>query len=108
MFHDTFGYYADGVDTNTAILPDGWEARLIRYETAGSAPGSGLCLEKHDLAISKLIAGRSKDYEFVEALLGAGLLELSTLRARFENTPRNRAVPAFVTKAERWIERQAR
>ena len=28
-FHQTFGYYAHGVDQTTAILPEGWMKRLI-------------------------------------------------------------------------------
>ena len=28
-FHDEFGYYAQGVDETTAILPDGWKDRLV-------------------------------------------------------------------------------
>ncbi len=28
MFHDTFGYYAQGVVEATAVLPSGWRARL--------------------------------------------------------------------------------
>lgn len=28
-FHDTFGYYGHGVGPETAILPDGWEQRLV-------------------------------------------------------------------------------
>lgn len=30
MFHQTFGYYAQGVSAATAILPDGWRKRLVR------------------------------------------------------------------------------
>jgi hypothetical protein len=26
MFHETFGYYAHGVDETTACLPDGWRS----------------------------------------------------------------------------------
>lgn len=33
MFHDTFGYYAQGVVESTARLPVGWEARLVAFET---------------------------------------------------------------------------
>lgn len=29
-FHYTHGYYAQGVDRTTALLPPGWESRLIR------------------------------------------------------------------------------
>src|SRR5882762_9752570 len=28
-FHDTYGYYAQGVEEGTAILPDGWKVRLV-------------------------------------------------------------------------------
>lgn len=28
-FHESFGYYAQGVGPETAILPAGWEARLV-------------------------------------------------------------------------------
>src|SRR5262245_40138834 len=28
-FHDTFGYYAQGVGPETATLPKGWESRLV-------------------------------------------------------------------------------
>jgi len=36
LFHETFGYYAHGVDEMTAVLPDGWRDRLVRVETAGT------------------------------------------------------------------------
>lgn len=29
VFHETFGYYAHGVDESTAVLPDGWKDRLV-------------------------------------------------------------------------------
>jgi hypothetical protein len=32
-FHETFGYYAEGVSETTAVLPDGWRERLVRYES---------------------------------------------------------------------------
>jgi hypothetical protein len=87
------------------VAPSGWRERLVRYETEGSAPGRGWCLERHDLAASKLVAGRPKDYEFVEALVKAGMLDVSELRRRFAMVPRERAIPGFVTKAERWLDR---
>ena len=30
LFHETFGYYAHGVDETTAVLPNGWRDRLVR------------------------------------------------------------------------------
>ncbi|HEX9188766.1 MAG TPA: hypothetical protein VGB87_16920, partial [Vicinamibacteria bacterium] len=32
-FHDTYGYYAQGVGERTAVLPEGWEARLVAVPT---------------------------------------------------------------------------
>jgi hypothetical protein len=81
QFHATFGYYADGVDFRTAIAPTGWQERLVSFATPGCGGGRGWCLERHDLAAAKLAAGRQKDYEFVEALLDAGLLDLAKARA---------------------------
>jgi len=103
MFHATFGYYADGVDFATAIVPDGWEARLVVFETLGSEGGRGLCLEPHDLAASKLAAGREKDYEFVAALLDVHLIDIDVLADRLAGMPRNRVLPAFLRRAERFI-----
>jgi hypothetical protein len=81
-FHETFGYYAQGVSVSTAILPPGWRDRLIVLDTPGTAPGRGLCLEPHDLVVSKLVAFRDKDREFAAALLRAGLIEQGILEAR--------------------------
>jgi hypothetical protein len=104
QFHATFGYYADGVDFGTAAAPDGWEERLVPFEPPGAKPGRGLCLERHDLAASKLAAGRTKDFEFVDALLRAGLLDLTVLTERVERLPRDRVPPAFFARARAWLE----
>src|SRR5260221_210646 len=64
-FHQTFGYYAHGVAQETAVLPSGWKDRLIAIRNENTGGGTGLCLEIHDLAISKLVAGREKDLEFI-------------------------------------------
>ncbi len=44
-FHDTFGYYAQGVDHTTSKLPEGWENRLIEICNSNTKGISGLCLE---------------------------------------------------------------
>lgn len=65
IFHETFGYYAQGVDLSTAILPAGWEARLVPVASAATREVVGLCLDPVDLIVSKYAAGREKDYEFI-------------------------------------------
>lgn len=100
-FDATFGYYADGVGPETAILPDGWEDRLVEIESPATGGGRGLCLERHDLAISKLSAGREKDFDFVEAMLRHDLTNASVLRERLSATPR--LDPDRRPIIERWL-----
>jgi hypothetical protein len=82
MFHETFGYYAQGVTEKTAVLPRGWRRRLIRFETPGTGGVVARCLEPHDLWIAKAIANRPKDIEFCDALLEAEIVDRSTLSSR--------------------------
>ena len=84
MFHQTFGYYAQGVTRSTAILPRGWRDRLIRYETPNTNGVVAWCLEIHDLWISKAIASRRKDIEFCAALIAEDLVDTDTLVGRLE------------------------
>jgi len=82
-FHEAYGYYAQGVGPRTAVLPSGWEERLVRVETE---VGAGLCLEPHDLVISKYAAGREKDRDYVRAALRHGLVSTETLLERLDQT----------------------
>lgn len=86
-FHNMFGYYAQGVGPETAILPEGWQARLIPIQNANTDLKTGLCLEPHDLAASKLAAGRDKDWVFVAEMLAHGLIEVSILQERLQSLP---------------------
>lgn len=81
-FHQTFGYYAHGVAMETASLPAGWQERLVPIENPNTGGGRGLCLEVHDLAASKLAAGREKDVAFLRALLRHRLAQPDTIRLR--------------------------
>lgn len=87
MFHDTFGYYAQGVVESTARLPDGWRERLVRFETPSTRGVTAWCLELHDLWISKAVAGRDKDREFCRALLQRGDVTPAVLQARLALVP---------------------
>lgn len=101
MFHDTFGIYAQGVGPMTAVLPDGWKNRLVRY-TEARGTVTALCLELHDLWISKAIAGRPKDRDFCDALLTNGLVQPSVLRRRVRRVAR--ASDVELARARAWIE----
>jgi hypothetical protein len=47
---------------------------------------TGLCLEAHDLVLSKLVAGREKDLVFARVAARHGLVEKSVLIARAAET----------------------
>ena len=85
IFHETFGYYAQGVSQSTAVLPHGWQDRLIRYETPNTNGVVAWCLEIHDLWVSKAVALRPKDIEFCTALIASDLVDPETLSRRLED-----------------------
>lgn len=87
VFQETFGYYAQGVTPNTAVLPEGWRERLVPFVSRQTNGVTALCLELHDLWISKAIAGREKDREFCTALATRGMVSGGTLRERLDAVP---------------------
>ena len=72
---------------STAILPPGWEQRLVTYTSPATEPAAGLCLDPQDLVAAKLAAGRPKDFEFVAALLRAGIVDPETAIGRVAILP---------------------
>jgi hypothetical protein len=96
MFHETFGYYADGVGSDTATLPDGWQERLVPIRGPGTVGHTGWALEIHDLLISKYVAGREKDHRYTRAALAHGLADAEILRSRLSQTPVDAATQARI------------
>ncbi|MGI8537220.1 MAG: DUF6036 family nucleotidyltransferase [Mycobacteriales bacterium] len=106
QFHQTFSYYAQGVEVTTASLPDGWRDRLVAFQPEDAEPARAVCLDKHDLVIAKLVAHREKDLTFAGALLDAGLLDTSILLARVAALscvppPTRRRVQQWLTAASK-------
>lgn len=82
-FHGAFGYHADGIGPETAILPRGWEERSIKLSGHPLLEGAeAICPEIHDLCASKLAAFREKDRSWVRAAVGHGLARPSIIRDR--------------------------
>ncbi len=82
LFHQTHGIYAHGVSEETATLPEGWKLRMIPIHNPNTRGVTGWCLDVHDLAISKLVAGREKDLVFVTGLVRHRLVRAEILRER--------------------------
>lgn len=86
-FHEQFGYYADPVEEGTAVLPEGWKARLVNLAPGDTEGVRALCLEPHDLAIAEYVAARDKDRAFNRELVRRGIVSRERLFALLEKTP---------------------
>ena len=86
QFHETYGYYADAVDTATATLPKGWRSRLVDLPPGDTEGVRGLCLDPHDLAIAKYAAFREKDLAFTHELARRGITAREQLLRLLEET----------------------
>lgn len=97
-FHETFGYYAQGVGPETAILPAGWQSRLVPVHSEATRGATGWCLEVHDLILSKLVAWRDKDQRFCRAAARHGLCHRSVLEERAATLPIDAQQQQLVTQ----------
>lgn len=99
-FASTFGYYADGVEIETASLAPGWRDRLIpvEYDAYGQTKIAD-CLSAPDLAVSKLLAGREKDFEFVDAMLAEDVIDTDQIEALLNTVDESPAL----RRASNWL-----
>jgi|SRR5262245_34819973 len=100
-----YGYYAQGVGEETAVLPRGWRDRLVAIHNANTRGATGWCLDVHDLTIAKAVAGREKDIAFLRDVFRHRLVDEQVLRARLAETDidpeRHRIMTARFARAER-------
>ena len=82
-YHDAHGFFADILGLATVTLPPGWKDRLQPLIDENGEP-IARCLELYDAAISKLMAGRDKDWIFLAYLLDEQHITLSPLMERAE------------------------
>lgn len=87
IFEERFGYYAQGVGPETAILPRNWQARVVKIQNENTDLRIGYCLDPHDLAASKLAAGRDKDWDFVKTMLQTNIVNAEILSDRIKDLP---------------------
>lgn len=78
-FHETFGYHADGVGPETAVMPSDWMDRASLHYIGEI---TAVCPDIHDLAVSKCVAAREKDADFVRVLLREHMIDAATLEQR--------------------------
>lgn len=85
QFHETYGYYAQGVDSTTAVLPAGWRDRLVRVQSEQTEGRVGFCA-----------ANREKDRVFNRALLAHGHVKVDMALERLPVMPLNDARKADI------------
>ena len=76
-FHQSFGYFAQGVGPETATSPKDWMQRLHRVQNSNTNGRVGYFLDVLDLFLAKAAAGREKDREFCMALFEYGYVTLA-------------------------------
>jgi hypothetical protein len=91
QFHETYGFYAQGVDSSTAVLPTGWQGRVSRLQTEGTEGRVAYCIHVLDLFMAKCVAARDKDRDFNIILLRAGLVHAEAANALVPAMPVNQA-----------------
>lgn len=100
-FDETFGYHADGVGPETAVMPADWMSRAS-FHYIGEV--TAICPDIHDLAVSKAVAARDKDADFVRILLEEKMIDIETLQDRIRCLDPARAPIASVLA---WARRRA-
>ncbi|MBY6414423.1 hypothetical protein HQ346_22630 [Rhodococcus sp. BP-252] len=112
-FHLHHGFYIEGIHKDTVVLPNQWENRLVPFTVEDGSPEpygrTALCLDPIDLCVSKCIAGRSKDHQFVAALIRENIITTNEIIDRIDQYgiewpqtyQSNRAMA--LTRARNWL-----
>jgi hypothetical protein len=94
-FHDTHGFYIDGVDQWTASLPQSWRARATvrRFDVDGRLV-EAIAPSPNDLIVSKLARLDEKDKEFIRAYHRERPLDVALIETLIEDTKLDPAIAA--------------
>jgi hypothetical protein len=87
QFDAEFGYYCDGVEPETAVLPGNWRDRAKLYSNPATNGVEALAPEPNDIALSKVVAWRPKDVAWLRAAVSAGIVEVETMIGRLAYMP---------------------
>ena len=86
QFDATFGYYAHAIPEGTAQLPTGWRERAKPLKLEPMADVTCLCPDVNDIALSKVVAWREKDQEWLRAA-ASRILSLPKMMERLAQLP---------------------
>ncbi len=100
-FHSDKGWYVQGVSVDTAVLPVGWEKRVVAVPVRGSIEAS--CLDPHDLCAAKLARNEEKDRAYIADLIRVGIIDPRLLRNRIDAMPDERLSPVRKRVARNFV-----
>lgn len=87
LFHNTHGYYAQGVSMKTARAPKGWLSRCYPLVNENTWNVVGRCMHPNDLFIAKLLANRPKDRDFLVAMIESGIVRRDAVLHSLPHVP---------------------
>lgn len=104
-FQIEHGFYADALGLATVVLPENWRDRLQPlFDDKGEIVA--YCAEIHDIAVSKLIAGRKKDFQFLKAIFQLEIISVKEFisRVRFiELMPQSAVLTDRLEKLSKYL-----
>lgn len=109
-FREKYGYYADPLGLFTVVLPDGWQERLeeLRDERGNLI---AYCVEIYDTTVSKFIAGREKDFIFIQMLLETEIINIKNFTERLlllKDSPQWAVVSSRIAILEEFLRKSGR
>jgi hypothetical protein len=101
QFHETHGFYIDGVDELTAKLPRDWQtrAKVLRFDVDGTSVKT-IAPSPDDLIVSKLARLDDKDRDFVVAYHHERSLDIELIERRIADADLD---PAIAERAIMYI-----
>jgi hypothetical protein len=99
QFHNTHGFYVDGVDDHTARLPGDWRDRAIErpVELISGRRVLAIAPCPEDIIVSKLVRLEPKDKDFIAAFHKARPLNLKLIEERLGMTGLDRGRSTLAT-----------
>jgi len=89
-FRQMHGCGARASDPQDAVLPEGWQFRLVAVRTGSTGGASGWCLDPNDLAVGEIWKAGNAKSDFVRRLLEHDLIDPDLMLRGMESLPTGR------------------
>ena len=83
-FHETFGYYLQGVGPETAVLAPGWQDRLVKVNHPAMGGGTAFCLDPRGSPGREMRRRSREGPAFVRVALRSGRVSATAVENRIQ------------------------